>query len=62
MQIFLLIIGEVSMLPNLNLAYIHLRLEEIFGDTTNWFGVTNVLFVGDILQLPPVNGQPVLPG
>ena len=55
----LLIIDEVSMLSNLNLAYIHLRLEEIFGDTTNWFGATNVLFVGDILQLPQVNGQPV---
>ena len=41
------------------MAYIHLRLEEIFGDSTNWFGATNVLFVGDILQLPPVNGQPV---
>ena len=27
----LLIIDEVSMLSNLNLAYIHLRLEELFG-------------------------------
>ena len=24
-----------------------------------WFGGVNVLFVGDILQLPPVNGAPV---
>ena len=24
-----------------------------------WFGGKNVLFVGDILQLPPVRGQPV---
>ena len=55
----LVIIDEVSMLSNLNLVYIHLRLEEIFGESTNWFGSTNVLFVGDILQLPPVNGQPV---
>ena len=31
-----LIVDEVSMLSNLNLAYIHLRLEEIFGDSTNW--------------------------
>ena len=54
----LLIIDEVSMLSNLNLAYVHLRLDEIFG-RDEWFGGVNVLFVGDILQLPPVNGAPV---
>ena len=54
----LLIIDEVSMLSNLNLAYVHLRLEEIFGHD-QWFGGVNMLFVGDILQLPPVNGAPV---
>ena len=53
-QLRLLIIGEVFMLSNLNLAYVHLRLE-IFG-RDEWFGGVNVLFVGDILQLPPVNG------
>ena len=52
------IIDEVSMVSSLTLAYIHLRLEEIFGGE-EWFGSTNMLFVGDILQLPPVNGQPV---
>ena len=36
----LLVIDEVSMLSNLNLACIHLRLEEIFDDTTNWFGAS----------------------
>ena len=55
----LIIIDEVSMLSSLNLAYIHLRLEELFGGSGNWFGSINVLFVGDILQLPPVNGTPV---
>ena len=54
----LLIVDEVSMLSSLNLAYIHLRLEEVFGGDT-WFGSVNVLFVGDLLQLPPVNGRPV---
>ena len=39
----------------MNLAYIHLRLEEIFG-ADEWFAM---LFVGDILQLTPVNGAPV---
>ena len=53
-----LIIDEVSMVSNLNLAYIHLRLDEIFA-RDQWFGSVNVLFVGDILQLPPVNGAPV---
>ena len=55
----LIIIDEVSMLSSLNLAYIHLRLEELFGGSGDWFGSVNMLFVGDILQLPPVNGSPV---
>ena len=57
-QLRLLIIDEVSMVSSLNLAYIHLRLDEIFAKD-EWFGGMNVLFVGDILQLPPVNGGPV---
>ena len=52
------VVDEVSMVSSLNLAYLHLRLEELFGGT-NWFGGKNVLFVGDILQFPPVNGRPV---
>ena len=46
------------MVSSLTLAYIHLRLEELFGGE-HWFGSKNMLFVGDILQLPPVNGRPV---
>ena len=52
------IIDEISMVSSLNLAYIHLRLEEIFGGE-QWFGGKTMLFVGDILQLPPVNGVPI---
>ena len=52
------IIDEVSMVSSLNLAYIHLRLEEIFGGE-QWFGGKTILFFGDLLQLPPVNGVPV---
>ena len=52
------IIDEVTMVSSLNLAYIHLRLDEIFA-RDQWFGGVNILFVGDILQLPPVNGAPV---
>ena len=48
----LIIIDEVSMLSNLNLAYIHLRLEELFsGSDDEYFGSMNMLFVGNILQL-----------
>ena len=54
----LFVIDEVSMVSSLNLAYIHLRLEELFGGN-EWFGSKNMLFVGDILQLQPVNGNPV---
>ena len=53
----LLIIDEVSMVSSLNLAYIHLRLEELFGGE-DWFGDVNILFMGDLLQLQPVNGKP----
>ena len=57
-QLWLLTIDEVSMASNLNLAYIHLRLDELFG-RDQWFGGVNVLFAGDVLQLPPVIGAPV---
>ena len=46
------------MVSSLNLTYIDMRLNDIF-ELTEWFGGNNVLFVGDILQLPPVNGSPV---
>ena len=52
------IVDEVSMVSSLNLAYLHLTLEELFG-SDKWFGGKNILFVGDILQLQPVNGSPV---
>ena len=54
----LLIVDEVSMVSSLNLAYLHLRMEEIFGGS-EWFGSMNVVFVGDLLQLPPVKGSHV---
>ena len=46
------------MLSNLDLAYIYLRLEELFGGT-DWFCLINIMLVGDLLQLSPVNGDPV---
>ena len=52
------VIHEMSMVSSLNLAYIHMKLNDIF-ESDDWFGGKNVLFVGNILQLPPVNGNPV---
>ena len=43
------------MVSSFNLAYIHLRLYDIFARDES-FGGVNVLFVGDILQLPLMNG------
>ena len=45
------------MISSLTLAYIHLRLNDLFHDDTHWFGGMNMLFVGDILQLPPAKGS-----
>ncbi len=53
----MIIVDGISMVSSLNLAYMHLRLEELFGGGS-WFGSRNMLFVGD-LQLQPVNGNPV---
>ena len=36
----------------------HLRLEELFG-RHDWFGSKSIIFVDDLLQLPPVKGSPV---
>ena len=53
-----LIVDEVSMVSSLNLAYMHLRLEELFGGH-DWFGSKSIVCYGDLLQLPPVNGSSV---
>ena len=36
----------------------HLRLNELFGGN-DWFSSKNMLFMGDLLQLQPVNGSAV---
>ena len=55
-----LIIDEISMVSNLQLLYIHLRLVEIFGCSDNipFSGIT-VAACGDLLQLPPVQQRAV---
>lgn len=57
-DVVLFIIDEVSMISNLVLMYVHLRLSEIFdtGDCDDgWFGQKHILLFGDLLQLPPVH-------
>ena len=61
-HLVLLIVDEVSMVSNVMLLYIHLRLTEIFNTSDikdGWFGCKNILVFGDLLQLPPVFEQPV---
>ena len=55
-------IDEISMVSNLTLLHIHLRLSEIFESrnrNNGWFGSQNVIVFGDLLQLPPVKGDEV---
>ncbi len=54
----MLIVDEISMVSSVSLAYMHLRLEELFGGC-DWSGSRNMLFVGDLLQLQPVSVNPV---
>ena len=58
-------IDEISMVSNLTLLHVHLRLTEIFGrkeGNNTWFGSQNVIVFGDLLQLPPVKGEEVFIG
>ncbi|XP_018362178.1 PREDICTED: ATP-dependent DNA helicase pif1-like [Trachymyrmex cornetzi] len=56
----LFIIDEVSIISNVTLMFINLRLCEIF-DTTDtddgFFGRKHILLFGDLLQFPPVKEQ-----
>uniref|UniRef100_A0A914YHB4 ATP-dependent DNA helicase n=1 Tax=Panagrolaimus superbus TaxID=310955 RepID=A0A914YHB4_9BILA len=54
----LIIIDETSMVSNIMLAKIHSRLCE-FMDKNELFGGANLLFFGDLLQLPPVKSSPI---
>ena len=55
-----LIIDEISIVSNLQLLYIHVRLVEIFGCSDNipFAGIT-VVACGNLLQLPPVQQRAV---
>lgn len=56
-DVILLIIDEVSMISNVTLMFIHLRLTEIYNTVDiedGWFGRINIVLFDDLLQLPPV--------
>lgn len=49
-----IILDEISMVSDARLAQMHLRLEEIFGQSSNsdtTFAGINLLFLGDLLQV-----------
>ena len=61
-NVTLVIIDEISMVSNVTLLYIHLQLTEIFQTEEvkdGWFGKRNMLFFGDLFQLPPIFEGPV---
>ena len=50
---------EVSMINNITLQYIHKRMCEINGSSKEAFGKNNIIFVGDLLQLVPIQEDQV---
>lgn len=53
------IVDEVSMVGADILNNIHTRLQNITGNYDEPFGGINIIFCGDLRQLPPVNARPV---
>ncbi|XP_055622388.1 uncharacterized protein LOC129765957 [Toxorhynchites rutilus septentrionalis] len=58
-KIHVVIIDEVSMIGADVLNTIHVRLQEITGNFDEPFGGIQIVFCGDLRQLPPVNARPV---
>jgi len=56
LKVRLIIIDEFSMVSNIMLGMIYLRLSECFGDKKH-FGGKNILLFGDLLQLEPVKAD-----
>ena len=52
-----IILDEISMVSNVLLLQVHLRLQDAF-DKISLFGGENIILFGDLLQLPPVNSSP----
>ena len=52
-----ILIDEYSMLSQKNLFWIDKRCKEISNNTSSLFGDYNIILVGDLWQLPPVNAK-----
>ena len=57
-EIELVIVDEMSMVSSDHFYHLHKRLKDIF-DSQDDFGGRALLMVGDLLQMPPVNGRPI---
>ncbi|XP_058811059.1 uncharacterized protein LOC131675952 [Topomyia yanbarensis] len=53
------IVDEVSMIGADVLNNVHTRLQNITGNYDDPFGGSDIIFCGDLRQLPPVNARPV---
>ncbi|XP_058827523.1 ATP-dependent DNA helicase PIF1-like [Topomyia yanbarensis] len=53
------IVDEVSMIGADALNNVHTRLQNITGNYDDPFGGSDIIFCGDLRQLPPVNARPV---
>jgi hypothetical protein len=58
-KVHIMFIDEVSMVSSDILQTVHVRLQEITTEFQKPFGWMNIVFCGDLRQLPPVNAQPV---
>ena len=57
-EINVIIIDEISMVSNVMLGFILLRLQQIFNTSETkdgWFGKKHIIFFGDLFQLPPID-------
>lgn len=52
-------VDEISMVPYEMLCQINRRLQELKNEPNKLFGGINVLFFGDLMQLPPVRGHQI---
>ena len=54
-ELCVVIIDEISMVSNLLLLYIHQRLVEVFGSSSDLpFAGISIIVFGDFYQLPPI--------